>query len=180
MLCLKTWCKNVFFSPALSLELSTISECLHFTVAVHCREWNWKASIFIQCLCGADILDWLNACHIDTPVVSLMGPQRHNGVGSAWPYAMRLLSVSICPRLLILLLVDFTMLMILCDFIKWNLGLNQPDLFWVVFSQVYDASRRISAALFRCTLCVILLWMGKFSFDFMFAFIIVCPASNGC
>lgn len=32
---------------------------------------------------AADTVDWLNACHIDTPVVSPMGPQRHNGGGSA-------------------------------------------------------------------------------------------------
>lgn len=60
-------------------------------------------------------VDWLNACHIDTPVVSPMGPQRHNGI--AWLDATLLLSVSICPRLLILLLVDFTMLVILCDLV---------------------------------------------------------------
>ena len=76
--------KSMWFS----LELHTISACLRFiccfrTVAVHRREWKWKASIFIQCLCGADRVGRLNACHIDTPVVSPVGPQRHNGVGSA-------------------------------------------------------------------------------------------------
>ena len=64
------------------------------------------------------MVDWLNACHIDTPVVSPMGPQRHNGIGSARLCAMWLLSVSICPQLLILLLVDITVLVILCDSIK--------------------------------------------------------------
>ncbi len=65
-------------------------------------------------------MDWLNACHIDTPVVTPMGPQRHNGIGLARPYAMRLLSVSICPRLLVLLLVDTAAFMILCYSIKQN------------------------------------------------------------
>ena len=58
--------------------------------------------------------DWLNACHIDTPVVSAMGPQRHNGIVGD-PRAVQLPSVSICPQLLILLLVDITCMMILCD-----------------------------------------------------------------
>lgn len=35
-------------------------------------------------------MDWLNACHIDTPVVSPVGPQRHNGVGLTEPYAVQL------------------------------------------------------------------------------------------
>lgn len=73
-------------------------------------------------------MDWLNACHIDTPVVSPMGPRRHNGIGSARLCAMLLFSVSICPRLLILFLVDFTMLMILCDFVKQNLRLKAESL----------------------------------------------------
>lgn len=61
-------------------------------------------------------MDWLNACHIDTPVVSPVGPQRHNGI--AWLHATQLLSVSIRPRLLILLLVDFTVFVILYDLMK--------------------------------------------------------------
>lgn len=35
-------------------------------------------------------MDWLNACHIDTPVVSPVGPQRHNGIGLTEPYAVQL------------------------------------------------------------------------------------------
>lgn len=35
-------------------------------------------------------MDWLNACHIDTPVVSPVGPQRHNGIGLIEPYAVQL------------------------------------------------------------------------------------------
>lgn len=82
-----------FFRWWSSLELYTISECLRFifcflTVAVQCREWKWKAAIFIQCLCEPDTVDWLNACHIDTPVVSPMCPQRHNGIGSAAPFCV--------------------------------------------------------------------------------------------
>lgn len=60
--------------------------CCFLTVAVQCQEWKWKAAIFIQCLCEPDTVDWLHACHIDTPVVSPMGPQRHNGSGSAGLY----------------------------------------------------------------------------------------------
>lgn len=73
-------------------------------------------------------MDWLNACHIDTPVVSPMGPQRHNGIGSAGLCATQLLSVSVCPRLLIRLLVDITVLMILCDSVKQNLRLKTESL----------------------------------------------------
>lgn len=58
-------------------------------VAVRRREWRWKAAIFIQCLCEPDAEDRLNACHIDTPVVSPVGPQRHNGVGIG--------EASVCP-----------------------------------------------------------------------------------
>lgn len=55
--------------------------CCFLTVAVRCREWRWKAAIFIQCLCEPDAAERLNACRIDTPVVSPVGPRRHNGVG---------------------------------------------------------------------------------------------------
>lgn len=55
--------------------------CCFLTVGVRRREWRWKAAIFIQCLCEPYAAHWLNACHIDTPVVPPVAPQRHNGVG---------------------------------------------------------------------------------------------------
>ena len=58
-------------------------------------------------------MDRLNACHIDTPVVRPMGPQRHNGIGPASLPATQLLSVSTCPRLLVLLHVDTALRLIL-------------------------------------------------------------------
>lgn len=81
-------------SVHLFLEASALCACLPYiccflTVAVRRREWRWKAAIFIQCLCEPDAADWLNACHIDTPVVSPVGPQRHNGVGIG--------GASVCP-----------------------------------------------------------------------------------
>lgn len=68
------------------------------TVTVCCLEWKWRASIFIQCLYEAGIVDWLNACHIDTPVVSPMGSQKHNGIGSGQACVPR--SASLCPHAL--------------------------------------------------------------------------------
>lgn len=76
------------------LKASALCACLPYiccflTVAVRCREWRRKAAIFIQCLCEPYAAYWLNACHIDTPVVSPIGPQRHNGVGIG--------AASVCP-----------------------------------------------------------------------------------
>lgn len=111
-----------FFRWWSSLELYTISECLRFifcflTVAVQCREWKWKAAIFIQCLCEPDTVDWLNACHIDTPVVSPMCPQRHNGVGSAAPFCVYMPLAANSVTCWLYNVDDF----FFCDFIEWNL-----------------------------------------------------------
>lgn len=127
-------------------------------------------------------MDWLNACHIDTPVVSPMGPQRHNGIGEARPYATRLLSVPICPRLLVLLLVDIAMLMILCDPIKRNqktesLGVAEVHSCSKAQLQHYSSTLNVFVCFFPP-------WMGELSCDSRFALIIAPPVqpvmiSNG-
>lgn len=69
----------------LCMFVQNVCICCALTGAVCRRGWKRRASIFIQCLYEPDVVDWLNACHIDTPVVSPIGPQRHNGIGPGEP-----------------------------------------------------------------------------------------------
>lgn len=55
-------------------------------------------------------MDWLNACLIDTPVVSAAGPQRHNDIG-----LVDCILMSIYSYFSFLLIVDITCLMVLSD-----------------------------------------------------------------
>lgn len=80
-------------------------------------ERKWKAAIFIQCLYEPDTVDWSNAAHIDTPVVSPMGPRRHNGEA--------LCSSFQCPRALgcqFCYLLTQQCLWYFCEPIFWRFG----------------------------------------------------------
>lgn len=113
-------------------------------------------------------MDWLNACHIDTPVVSPVGPQTHNGSGSAGLYVAPLYTLSAATSVTCWLFnVD--------DFLSWFHDLFRGLVVLCCWNN-WGHSISYTATLFPCTICWFFLpWMGGFSCDSLVIALPVLP-----